>query len=63
VLSNDLFDASEFFSAEPFGTCKSDVSELEFGDASVTSNVNMWWLPQLVGIEEEAIRTDDLDRR
>jgi hypothetical protein len=63
VLSDDLFDTSELLRTESSRTHKRDVSEPEFRDATVTSDVNMWWLPQLVGIEEEAIRTDNLDRR
>ncbi len=43
-------------------THKRDVSEPVLSDATVTSNVDMWWFSQLVGIEEEAIRTDNLDR-
>ena len=63
VLSDDLFDTSELLRTESSRPHKCDISEPVLSDATVTSNVNMWRFPQLVGIEEEAIGAHDFDRR
>ena len=62
MLPDDLFDTSELLRIESSRTHKRDVSEPVLRDTTVTSDVNMWWFPQLVGIEEKPIRTDDFDR-
>ena len=63
VLSDDLFDTNELLRTESSRPHKCDISEPVLCDATVTSNMNMRPLPKLVGIEEEAVRTDDFDRR
>jgi len=62
MLSDDLFDTSELLRVKSSRTHKRDVSEPVLRDTTITSDVNMWRLPQLIGVKEEPIRADDFDR-
>jgi hypothetical protein len=60
VLTHYLLDASKLLRAETSRPCESHVSEPELGHCTVTSDVDMCRLSQLVGIEEEPIRTETI---
>ncbi len=63
VFSDDHFDSSEFLGVESLRPRQCNTAEPEFCHAAVTSNVNMGWFSYFVGVEEEPVWSNDLDRR
>jgi len=62
VLSDGDLNPRELLSAEPLLTCERHRIEPELRDATITPDVDMRRFTKLVGVEEEPVGSDDLDR-
>jgi hypothetical protein len=62
VLTYDLLDAGKILRSEPLGSRKRNRIEPELRNASITPDVYVRGFSPLVGVGEQPVGPDDLDR-